>query len=569
MLIIEKSKNGGRYLLKKIRTWLSSNKYNALIVAHDDAYQNEILTPDKEKLAYLTSFTGSAGMAIITQKQSVLFVDGRYVAQAKRQTKFEVKHVPRQTTVSTWLERYLKKGHVAVYNPWHHTVAQIDKWAEVCAKIGATLKPIRFDWLNKLWQDKPLPPQVHVFDYPILYAGQTTRQKITPIKKVLKENKVDGFIVANVASISWLLNKRSDAIPYSPLYLDRCYISADGKVKQLTREVIDGLKGKVVGIDKVETPIKIKQMLIETGASVCFMPNPLLLGQARKNKTEIAGMRQAGILDSIALCRFLCQIEKCPDKGSEISILHQLEVFRKENPLYVSNSFAPISAVGKNGAFPHYAPTEAQARKLKGASLYLLDTGAQYWCGTTDMTRTIALSKPTKLMKKRYTQVLKGHIALAKIYFTKETSGSDLDVLARQFLWQDGVDYDHGTGHGVGTFLNVHETLPSISKYAHQPFVPNMVVTNEPGFYLKNKFGIRIENMMTVQSYKKERLCFEMLTFVPFCDELILSQELSCEEKVWLSAYYQKIMQKIYPHVDAQTQKWLEKKSVKWTSKNL
>lgn len=555
-------------MLKEIRAYLRKIGANALIVAHDDEYQNEILSPDKERLAYVTGFTGSAGLAIITPRQAVLFVDGRYVIQAKKQTKFKVIHVPRQTTVSEWLAKYVKENYIIAYDPWSHTVAQVDKWAEVCAKRNAKLWPCPQNPIDRFWVDRPRSPIVHVYSYPKEYAGKTTRQKVTPIKRILKEKEVDGFVVANPDTVSWLLNKRSDAVPFTPVYLGRCFVSASGKVQELTPDLFESFKGKVIGIDAYQTPVKIKQSLIEAGASIRLMQNPFSVSQGIKNKVEIEGMRKAAIKESIALCQFFCEMEDDFERYTELSILSKLEAFRKENEDYQGNSFAPISAVGAHAALPHYEPHSEKETSLKDAAIYLLDTGSQYLCGTTDVTRTIALKTPTELMKKRYTQVLKGHIQLARAIFPKGTSGAQLDALARQFLWQDDVDYDHGTGHGVGAFLNVHETPPAFSKYALEPLQENMVITNEPGFYLKNKFGIRIENMMTIQKYKKGMYHFEMLTFVPFCDELIDEKTLSEDEKNWLQMYYQNIFEKVYPFVNNQTQKWLEKKSLKWTHRH-
>lgn len=553
-------------MLKEIRAYLRRIGANALIIAHDDEYQNEALSADKERLAYVTGFTGSAGMAIITPRQAVLFVDGRYVEQAKKQTQFKVLHVPRQTTIAEWFMRFLKKNYVVAYDPWTHSVAQVEKWAEIFSKRGATLVPKTPHPVDQFWVDRPSAKPVHTFVYPRHLAGKTTKQKGTPIKKFLHQNGWDALIVSSPDVVSWLLNKRSDAIAYSPLYLDRLIVWSDGRVVSFQDGAAD-LKGKVVALDPFETPIKMKQDIIKAGASVHHVTNPFQRLKAIKNKSEVQGMRQAGQLDSIALCEFLAGLEQRYKKETEVSVLHRLEMFRRQSPLYRENSFAPISASGKNAALPHYEATEKTAAKLKTSPLYLLDTGGQYWCGTTDMTRTVALFKPTALMKKRYTQVLKGHIALAKAVFTEGTSGGCLDILARQFLYAEGLDFDHGTGHGVGCFLNVHEAPPVISKYAKDPLEENMVVTDEPGFYLKGKFGIRIENMLLVQKDKTKRkgfLRFDVLTFIPFCDELIDAQMLSEEEKTWIGGYYSQIMEKVFPYLSDTAQAWIIKQVQKW-----
>lgn len=554
-------------MLKEIRAFLRRIGANALVIAHDDEYQNETLSPDKERLAYVTGFTGSAGLAIITPRQAVLFVDGRYVEQAKKQTKFKVYHVPRQRTVNEWFTQFLRPSYIVAYDPWCHTVRQVNAWSEIFTKRGAQLLPYTPNPIDKFWLTRPAAKPVHVFDYPKQLAGKTTKQKIFPVKKILKQNGLDAFVVTSPDTVSWILNKRSDAVAYAPLYLGRLIIWASGEVMPWTEENIALLKGKIIGVDPNECPVKIKQDATNAGASIHLMTNPFLRLKAVKNKVEIQGMQEAAFLDSIALCRFFARIAKSPQKGTELSVLPQLEMFRRQSVLYRENSFEPISAVGRNAALPHYEPIEGKESLLKGAMLYLLDSGAHYWCGTTDVTRTVALSKPSPLMKKRYTQVLKGHINLAKAVFPEGTNGANLDVLARQPLWEEGLDFDHGTGHGIGCFLNVHEMPPTISRYATEPLLPGMIVSNEPGFYARGKFGIRIENMMMVVKEKKAHkgfLTFEMLTYLPFCDELMDETMLSDEEKQWISDYYTEMVYRIYPKLDDETQKWMKKQVRRW-----
>lgn len=553
----------------KIRSYLKQKKAKAFILSHDDSFFNESLTPDKEVLAYATNFKGSSGIALMTPRQSLLFVDGRYVAQAKKQSDFKIIHSPKQGTVSDTLAKLARKKDVILYDPWVHCVAQVDKWAAVCAQNGARLIPVDVNPVYALWKGRPAPKPVLDYTYPKRYAGKTTRQKINPVKGILRAQGLDGFVVTAADTVSWLLNKRSDAVPYSPVYLGRCYVSTEGQITALNPYLMQSLEGKVVGIDPYQTPAKIKQDLIKAGASVRPLSNPFALSQAVKNKAEMAGMRQACVLDSAALCQFFCDLDRSPTTGTEVSVLQKLETYRRASLLYKYNSFAPISAVGKNAALPHYVPVSADAKALKSAPLYLLDTGGQYWGGTTDTTRTVALARPTLEMKKRYTQVLKGHIALASARFPDGTTGAQLDVLARQFLWQDGEDFDHGTGHGVGAFLNVHEMPPTISPYAKQALLPDMIVTNEPAFYAKGQYGIRLENMMAVRRVKKGQLCFDVLTLIPFCDELIQDKMLTETERAWLEMYYRQIMEQICPMVNAQTQKWLKEKSAKWLSKSL
>ena len=552
-------------MLKEIRAYLRKIGANAIVIPHNDAYFNDNLRVEDERLAYVTGFTGSAGMAIITPRQAVLFVDGRYVEQAKKQTKFKVLHVPKQTSVSEWLSHFLRPNYVVAYDPWLQSVAQIEHWAEIFTKRGAKLLPTPFNPVDKFWIERPKAGAIKNFVYPAQYAGKTTAQKLLPIRKILKQKELDAFILTNVDTVSWLLNKRSDAVMFNPVYLDRLIILPKGNPLPFDEKNVEKLKGKIVAIDAYETPVKIKQALIDAGASVHKMRNPFLDFQAVKNETEVSGMTQAGLLDSIAVCKFFALLPSLVKKENEYSVMRYLKAFRRESVLYKHKSFENISAVDKNAALPHYQATEQKNTALAKAKVYLLDTGGQYWCGTTDMTRTVALSKVSEDMKIRYTQVLKGHIALAKQVFPNGITGGALDVLARQFLWQDGVDFDHGTGHGIGCFLNVHETPPSISPRDRNVLKENMILSNEPGFYAKGKYGIRIENMMRViKDKKKGFLSFEMLTFVPFCDELIKAEMLTDEENLWIEKYYMQIMQRVYPNVEAKVQEWLLKQMSKW-----
>ena len=558
-------------MLKEIRAYLRRIGANAIVIPHNDEYFNEDLRPEDERLAYVTGFTGSAGMAIITPKQAVLFVDGRYVNQAKKQTTFKVLHVPRQTTVSEWFARFLRPNYIVAYDPWLQSVAQIDKWAEIFTKRGARLMPTPFNPVDKFWIERPKAKPVKNFDFPLLCAGKTTLQKLQPVRKILKQAEFDAFILTNADTVSWLLNKRSDAFEYNPAYLKRLIIYPKGAPVVLNEKTIADLKGKIVAIDAYECPVKVKQDLIDAGASIHHLRNPFAVFQAIKNEFELKGIHQAALADSIAVCRFFALLPEKISSCNEYNVVEFLQKFRKDNLSYRHRSFADISAVGKNAALPHYQATETQNSKLANAKIYLLDTGGQYRCGTTDMTRTVALDEVDPEIKARYTQVLKGHIALARQIFPVGTTGASLDALARQYLWQDGLDYDHGTGHGVGCFLNVHEAPPSISPRSREELKENMIVTNEPGYYAKNKFGIRIENMMQVVRAPfrtKGYLTFEMLTFVPFCDELIDVAMLNEVEKEWISSYYVEILKRVYPRVDENTRKWILKQVSRWVKKD-
>ena len=535
-------------MLKELRAYLRQIKATAIIVPHSDSYFNEDLRPEDERLCALTGFTGSAGLAVVSQRQAVLFTDGRYTEQAKQQTSFKVIQINRQSVVSDWFDGFLKPNDVVVYDPWLISAFQIDRWSKVFAKHQATLLARDSNPIDILWTNRPKPQAVITFDYAEKHAGQSTQEKLKNVSEALKNAQIDAFVLCNPDTVSWLLNKRSNACKYNPAYLNRIVVQTKGKPFYFCENKAFMLKDKKVGIDSYETPMKIKQILQEAGAIVQNIYNPILPLQAVKNETEAKGMAQAALFDSIAVCRLLALLPSLKSTGTEWDVSTYLEKIRKENSAYQFQSFADISAVDKNAALPHYQATKDTAASLKNAKIYLLDTGGQYLTGTTDMTRTVCLSAPTAEMKKRYTQVLKGHIALGSAVFPKGTTAGQLDCLARQFLWADGVDYNHGTGHGIGCFLNVHETPPSVSPNGRDILQENMILSDEPGFYLEGKFGIRIENMMQVvkdKSKKGEFLRFEMLSFVPFCNDLIDKSLLTNEEKRWINNYYQQILTKV------------------------
>lgn len=546
-------------MLKEIRNYLRQKGAYALIIGHDDAFQSETLRPEDERLARVTGFTGSAGLCIVTSHQCLLFVDGRYVLQAQQQTSCRVIEVPQQGSVSDWLSHNIRNKRVVLYDPHLHTQAQVQKWTEVISQKGGILKPTLHNVVDMFWTNKPQPQEVHVYAYPAQFSGKSMLQKVEIIQKKIREADIDAFILCDSASVSWLLNKRSNALFYTPVYRQRLILPSDAQPHMINRQTLAMLKGAVVGIDPAQTPADIAHALVSVGACIKAVPNPVALVQAVKNNTEIVGMRKAALLDSRAFCRLLYWIEKNKSTADELSVVQALDAFRMQDSLYCGHSFAPISAVGKNAAVVHYQPTKESCRALKTAAIYLLDAGGQYQCGTTDMTRTIAVKTPTEEMKKRYTQVLKGHIALASAVFPMGTTGAQLDGLARQYLWQDGVDYAHGTGHGIGAFSNVHETPPSISPRAHTPLQAHMILSDEPGFYLPERFGIRIENMLLVEKYpRKDSLYFEPLTLVPFCHALIDFALLTTEEKAWIKDYYKKIEENVLPLLPRTESAWLK-----------
>lgn len=558
--------NGGLWLLKKIRSCLRKKGATAVIVAHEDEWQSEVLPENKERLAYLTGFTGSAGLAFVSLKKAVLFVDSRYTLQAKKQTDFDVLEVPTQTIFSKWLFENLKKGDKVLYDAWCHTVAQIKRLSSVFEKKQASLIAYS-NLVDDVWENKPAEKEVHIFDYPLSLAGKTTKEKIDLVKKTFFAENFDAFVVCNPDTVSWLLNKRSDAVLYSPLYLKRIVVWKSGKITDFDDVNQKDFKNKIIAIDDYQTPMQIKVLLEKMGAKVCHADNPFLPVQAIKNSAEIKGMKQAAVNDSVAICRYLAWLQEHYKKCTEYLATDTLEKYRQEFKSYCGNSFETISAKGKNAALPHYIPSKEKSDLLTSGGVYLLDTGGQYLGGTTDMTRTIFLGKGkiSPILKKRYTQVLQGHIDLAMASFPPDTTGAQLDVLAKKYLWMDGADFAHGTGHGIGCFSNVHETPPSISPYAKSVLKAGMILSNEPAYYLEGRFGIRIENMLLVNEKNKDGfLSFDTISYVPFCAELIDEKLLTSSQKNWIVLYYRKIMSKIYPKLDDKSKKWLKGQVEKW-----
>ena len=372
-------------MLKKIRKYLRQKGAYALIIGHDDAFQSETLRPEDERLARVTGFTGSSGLCIVTSHQCLLFVDGRYVLQAGQQTNCRVVEVSQQGSVGDWLDHNIRNKRVVLYDPRLHTQAQVQKWTEIVARQGGLLRPTAHNVVDMFWEDRPTPKEINVYSYPAQLSGRTMMQKVEALQKKMRQADIDAFILCDPASVSWLLNKRSNALFYSPVYRQRIIVPADAQPHVVNQQTLALLKGAIVGIDPAQTPADVAHALVNAGASVKAVSNPVAQMKAIKNPTEIAGMRKAALLDSRAFCRLLYWIEKHKSHADELSVVQALEAFRTQDSLYCGHSFAPISAVGKNAAVVHYQPTKSSCRSLKTAAIYLLDAGGQYQCGTTDM----------------------------------------------------------------------------------------------------------------------------------------------------------------------------------------
>jgi Xaa-Pro aminopeptidase len=582
--------------LAALRVQMRRKGLAGFVVPRNDEHQGEYVAARSERLAWLTGFTGSAGTAVVLSEGAALFVDGRYTTQAGNEvdtTLFAIRHVIEQP-LTEWLARELPANARVGYDPWLHTPNQVAAFERACVQAGGQAVPVDGNLIDRIWLDQPPRPIAPVVPYDDELAGQSSREKRERIAEALRKEKHDAVFLAQPDSIAWLLNIRGGDVPYSPLPLAFAVLHADARVdlfidrRKMTSaasahlrngvtvtppealpDALDRLGGsyRKVRIDPDRTPEWVSRHLNAKGAVIAQAADPCLLPKATKSARELAGMRAAHVRDGAALTRFLAWLSTAAlDSGlSESAAAERLAAFRAENERYRGPSFPTISAAGSNAAIIHYRVSPESDRLLTRDTLYLVDSGAQYLDGTTDVTRTVALGEPTTEMRQRFTLVLKGHIAIATARFPRGTTGSQLDALARQAMWRAGLDYDHGTGHGVGYYLGVHEGPQRISKLPNPvPLRPGMIVSNEPGYYKPGAYGIRIENLVAVTQVEtptggeQELFGFETLTLAPIDLALIDSSLLDEKEMEWLDAYHARVRETLTPLVDRETQLWLE-----------
>ncbi len=552
--------------LADLRAELEMQKLDGFIVPRSDEYLGEYVPAAAERLAWLTGFSGSAGVAIVLADRAVVLSDGRYTIQLRQEVDaglFEVGDIT-ETSVGAWLEENAQ-GRVIGYDPRLHA-AQFIRRIE---QHDVTLSPVKSNPLDAVWIDRPSLPDAPVEVFPDEIAGRSSQEKVALIAASLKEHHVDSFVVTASDSIAWLLNIRSRDVPHIPIALSYAIVHADESVdwfiegKRIGDDVrahlgnrvsiqppntldaqIKNLSERLVGYDPQRSPVWFAQKIRDAGAELVEMKDPCVDIRACKTKAEIAAMRAAHVRDGKAVTQFLDWIKTQPTDGSltEISVEQTLKEYRAAASEYVEDSFDTIAGFNAHGAIVHYRAKESTAKKIEGDGLLLLDSGAQYKDGTTDITRTIAIGNPTQEMKERYTLVLRAHIAIASAKFPQGTTGVQIDALARHVLWEQGLDYAHGTGHGVGCFLSVHEEAASISPRGHDALQPGMIISNEPGYYKEGEYGIRLENLVLVveaglMENGKKLLAFETLTKVPFDERLILEDALSHKEREWLDSY--------------------------------
>lgn len=582
--------------IQTFRAEITRQGLSGFIVPHADEYQNEYVPACAERLAWLTGFTGSAGTAVVLTGQAAIFVDGRYTLQVRSQVDLQVwtpLHLMDEP-VHSWLSTVLRRGDKLGYDPWLHTPREVEQLAEGCSKAGAVLTPCEPNPIDAIWEGRPAPPAAKVVPHELTYTGKPSEDKRHELAAKLKSENVGVAVLTAPDSIAWLLNVRGRDVEHTPLPLGFALLYQDGtaslfldpakvsgvltshlgpavRIRPVSdfHETLDqlGKAGERVLCDSNRTASWVTERLARSGARVIEEEDPCLLPKACKNAVEINGAREAHKRDGAAVCEFLAWLSREAQTGqlSERAAQSYLDACRRRQSLWQDASFPTISAAGPNGAIIHYRAADESRQRLEPGTLYLADSGGQYLDGTTDVTRTIAIGSSTSEHRDRYTRVLKGHIALALATFPMGTTGAQLDTLARRPLWEVGLDYDHGTGHGVGSYLGVHEGPQRISKGGHTVALqPGMILSNEPGYYKSGEYGIRLENLVVVVPAKmgggggREWFAFETITLVPFDASLIDRSLLNAAEREWVNDYHARVRAVIGPLIDSSTAAWLE-----------
>src|SRR3984893_13162864 len=580
--------------LAALRAELVRRGLDGFVVPHADRHQNEYLPPSEERLAWLTGFTGSAGAAIVLAQRGGLFVDRRYTLQARDQSDpklFTIEHLV-DTPPSVWIEANLTAGQKLGFDPWLHTAEGAERLAKACATVGAILVATDQNRTEAPCRNRPAPPHGAVVPHDLQFPGEPAAQKLDRIRAEIKKLKADALVVSDPHAVAWTFNIRGADVHHTPLPLAFAIILADGGARLYIeeRKLTDAARGALAGLaeikpeetfaqdlgalgaehrtvrlDQATAAHAISQGITANGGKVSRGPDPIAIMKAVKNTAEIAGSRAAHRRDGAAVANFLAWFDREAPHGqlTEIDAVEALETFRRDTGFLRDVSFSTISGAGPNGAIVHYRVTRKTNRKIVPGELFLIDSGAQYLDGTTDITRTVIVGDPTGEMCDRFTRVLKGHIAIARVVFPEGTAGSQLDSFARAHLWAAGLDFDHGTGHGVGSYLSVHEGPARISKLGTAALMRGMILSNEPGYYKSGHYGIRIENLVlvaeapAVPGAEKPLNRFETLTLAPIDRRLIDPDLMSRAEIDWLDAYHAEVREMLPPHVAADASAWL------------
>ncbi|MFT4792383.1 MAG: Xaa-Pro aminopeptidase [Paracoccaceae bacterium] len=581
--------------LAALRAQMIATGVHGFLIPRADAHMGENVAPRDERLAWLTGFTGSAGSCIATLREAALFVDGRYTLQAADQADagaFQIQALAK-TSPEAWLSAAVQKGDRIAYDPWLHPRAEIDRLTKAATSAGAVLVAVP-NLIDAIWADQPAPPAAPMTIHPDALAGQSPAVKRARIAADLRTNGVAAAALTLPDSIAWLLNIRGGDIDRTPTAQAFALLHDDGRVdlfvdpakidtamrRHLGNEValapmdqfaagLQALTGTAVSVDRDSAPVQVSDLLTGAGAQIVWRRDPCILPKACKNAAELAGSRAAHLRDGAAMAEFLHWLDTAFTAGTpltEIAVVEALESFRAATGLLKDISFETISGSGPNGAIVHYRVTRASDRAIAPGDLLLVDSGAQYQDGTTDITRTmLAGGTAPDGAARAFTLVLRGMIDLARAHWPEGLEGKHLDAIARAPLWAAGLDYDHGTGHGVGAYLGVHEGPAGISRRSAEPLRPGMILSDEPGYYRTGTFGIRIENLLVVtpasvpHGGEREMLGFETLTLAPIDRALIDPALLGADARVWLNAYHARVEAALSPLVRAPTRAWLSR----------
>ncbi|MBC8268439.1 MAG: aminopeptidase P family protein [Rhodospirillaceae bacterium] len=575
--------------IKATQELLAEAALDGFIIPQADEFQGEYISENNMRLRWLTGFTGSAGTAILYAGKVHLFVDGRYTLQAPEQVDpalVEV-HGHRDPTPVEWLADHVGEQARIGYDPRLHSIDNIQTLKKALKKKQAEAVAVGFNPIDRLWSDRPAPPDAPVRHHDIAYTGRSSDDKISAIAEAIKEAGAEALVLNEMDAIAWAFNIRGGDTAYTPLTQAYALVHGDGHADlfadtdkfsaqtkatlgnratlhptEMFAEKLDeaGAAGLKVGLDKSSATDWTHHRLSEAGAEIVYLSNPTTLQRALKNDTEIEGARAAHRRDALAMIRFLNWFDEASTSTplSELDIAAKILELRQQIDLFQGLSFATIAGAGPNGAIVHYTAKAESTRQLEQGSLLLLDSGGQYLDGTTDITRTLAIGDPSEEMRKHFTLVLKGHIAIASARFPVGTNGGQLDALARQHLWRDGLNYLHGTGHGVGSYLGVHEGPHRLAAGSTVPFEAGMFISNEPGLYLPGQYGIRIESLLVVINSAIEKfLEFTPLTLVPMDRKLIDVNLMNKQELAWLDDYHRQCYESAADHLDEDDRLWL------------
>ncbi|WP_432287932.1 aminopeptidase P family protein [Aminobacter sp. BA135] len=590
----------GKPRVALLRQWLKENGLDGFVVPRADEHQGEYVPPRSNRLRWLTGFSGSAGVAIVLARSAYIFVDGRYTLQVRDEVDLDIFTVESliDNPPSVWIKESLPKGARLGIDPWLHTMGEVKALTTATEKAGAVLVPLARNPIDAIWEDQPDAPLAPVEIHPEAFAGELAKDKLKRLTAAIENDGATHAILTDPSSLAWAFNIRGGDVPHTPLALGFAILSADGghavfmdkrklgrteeayltqladiKAPSKLDDAVAALakSGAKIALDPVLAADRLRALIEDNGGTVVQAPDPARLPRATKNAQEIAGSRAAHRRDGAAVAKLLCWLDRQnPGSLDEIAVVTKLEECRRQTgeetqmPLR-DVSFDTISGAGANGAIMHYRVSKATSRVLAEGELFLLDSGAQYQDGTTDITRTMPVGKPSEEMRERFTLVLKGMIAISLARFPAGTRGADIDALARIALWKNGLDYAHGTGHGVGSYLAVHEGPQRIAKTGMEKLLAGMILSNEPGYYKEGHYGIRLENLILVTPTAElpggdiAMHGFETVTLAPFDQRLLRADLLTREELDWLNAYHARVLAEIGPMLDGETLAWLEK----------